>query len=104
MHGGFLVPVFSTLVIGLSGQNLFASIFAWKPIELLGQASYALFLLHFNFINLLRQHHIPDRLHLAAYDPWVSYLATLLLAIAAMHFVEKPARKAILRRPIAPAR
>ena len=26
---------------------------------------------------------------------------TLLLAIAAMHFVEKPARKAILRRPVA---
>ncbi len=104
MHGGFLVPVFSALVIGLSGQNLFASIFAWKPIELLGQASYALFLLHFNFINLLRQHNVPERLHLAAYDPWVSYAATLVLAVAAMHFVEKPARKAILRRRGALAR
>jgi peptidoglycan/LPS O-acetylase OafA/YrhL len=98
MHGGFLVPLFSALVIGLSGQNFFASIFAWKPIELLGQASYALFLLHFNFINLLRQNHVPERLHLAAYDPWVSYGATLLLAIAAMHLVEKPARRAILAR------
>lgn len=96
MHGGFLVPAFCALVIGLSGQNLFASIFAWKPIELLGQASYALFLLHFNFINLLRSHHVPERLHLAAYDPWVSYAATLLLAILAMYFVETPARKAIL--------
>jgi peptidoglycan/LPS O-acetylase OafA/YrhL len=96
MHGGFLVPFFSALVIGLSGQNLFASVFAWKPIELLGQASYAIFLLHFNFINLLRSHNIPERLHLAAYDPWFSYAATLVLAIAAMHFVEKPARKAIL--------
>jgi peptidoglycan/LPS O-acetylase OafA/YrhL len=98
MHGGFLIPMFSALVIGLSGQNLFASVFAWKPIELLGQASYALFLLHFNFINLLRSHQIPERMHLAAYDPWVSYAATLVLAIAAMHFVEKPARKAILAR------
>jgi peptidoglycan/LPS O-acetylase OafA/YrhL len=98
MHGGFMVPLFSALVIGLSGQNLFASVFAWKPIELLGQASYALFLLHFNFINLLRSHNVPERLHLAAYDPWVSYAATLVLAIAAMHFVEKPARKAILAR------
>jgi len=102
MHGGFLVPLFSALVIGLSGQNIFASFFAWKPIELLGQASYALFLLHFNFINLLRNHHIPERLHLAAYDPWVSYAATLVLAIAAMYFVERPARRAILaRRPAA---
>jgi len=98
MHGGFLVPLFAALVVGLSGQNLFASVFAWKPIELLGQASYALFVLHFNFINLIRNHHLPERLHVAAYDPWISYAATLLLAFAAMYVVERPARKAILRR------
>ena len=103
MHGGFLVPLFGALVVGLSGQNFFASMFSWKPIELLGQASYALFLLHFNFINLLRNNHVPERLHLAAYDPWVSYAATLVLAIAAMYLVERPARKAILRRRIVPA-
>jgi peptidoglycan/LPS O-acetylase OafA/YrhL len=98
MHGGFLVPLFAALVIGLSGHNIFAAAFSWKPLELLGQASYALFLLHFNFINMLRFYHVPQRLHLAAYDPWVSYLATLLLAIAAMTLVEEPARRAILRR------
>ena len=103
MHGGLLVPLFAALVVGLSGQNIFAAAFAWKPIELLGQASYALFLLHFNFINLLRQYHVPERLHLAAYDPWVSYAATLLLAIAAMYFVERPARRAILKRETAGA-
>jgi len=98
MHGGLLVPIFASLVVGLSGQNIFAAIFSWKPIELLGQASYALFLLHFNFINLLRNYHVPERLHLEAFDPWVSYAATLALAVAAMYFVERPARKAILRR------
>jgi peptidoglycan/LPS O-acetylase OafA/YrhL len=103
MHGGLLVPLFAALVIGLSGRNMFAAAFAWKPIELLGQASYALFLLHFNFINLLRHYHVPERLHLAAFDPWISYAATLLLAIAAMQWVEKPARKAILRRRNVPA-
>jgi len=103
MHGGFLVPLFAALVVGLSGQNIFAAAFAWKPIELLGQASYALFLLHFNFINLLRNYHVPERLHLAAYDPWISYAATLVLAIAAMQLVEKPARRAILKRRTAPA-
>jgi peptidoglycan/LPS O-acetylase OafA/YrhL len=104
MHGGFLVPLFSALVVGLSGRNIFAAAFAWKPIELLGQASYALFLLHFNFINLLRVHHVPEHLHLAAYDPWISYAATLVLAVAAMYFVERPARRAILQRRPAPAR
>jgi peptidoglycan/LPS O-acetylase OafA/YrhL len=98
MHGGLLVPVFSALVIGISGQNIFASAFSVRPLMLLGQASYALFLLHFNFINLLRQYSIAERLHLAPYDPWVSYAATLVLAIAAMYFVERPARKLILSR------
>jgi peptidoglycan/LPS O-acetylase OafA/YrhL len=103
MHGGFLVPLFAALVVGLSGQNIFAAIFAWWPIELLGQSSYALFLLHFNFINLIRQYHVPERLHVAAFDPWISYAATLLLAFAAMHFVETPARKALLQRKTSPA-
>ena len=96
MHGGFLVPLFAALVVGLSGQNIFASAFSWKPIEMLGQASYALFLLHFNFINLIRHYRLPERLHLAAYDPWVSYAAAILLAVAAMYWVERPARRAIL--------
>jgi len=97
MHGGLLVPLFSALVIGLSGRNIFASIFSVRPLMLLGQASYALFLLHFNFINMLRQYKIPERLHVAALDPWISYAATLLLAIAAMYLVEWPARKFILQ-------
>ena len=81
----------------LSGPNLFASAFSVRPLMLLGQASYALFLLHFNFINLLRQYNVPQRLHVEAFDPWISYAATLLLAIAAMYLVERPARSFILR-------
>lgn len=104
MHGGLLVPLFATLTVGLSGQNIFAAAFAWKPIELLGQASYALFLLHFNFMNLLRDNHVPGRLHVAAFDPWISYAATLAFAVAAMYFVERPARKWILKRRTLPAR
>jgi peptidoglycan/LPS O-acetylase OafA/YrhL len=96
MHGGLLVPVFSALVIGLSGHNIFASAFSVRPLMLLGQASYALFLLHFNFINLLRQYNVPQHLHVAALDPWISYVATLLLSIAAMYVVERPLRKMIL--------
>lgn len=98
MHGGLLVPLFSALVIGLSGQNIFASLFSIRPLMLLGQASYALFLLHFNFINMLRQFHVPQHLHLEAWDPWISYAATLVLAVAAMHYVERPARQAILAK------
>jgi len=98
MHGGLMVPLFAALIVGLSGPNPIASIFSWRPLVLLGQASYCLFLLHFNFINMLRLYHVTERLHLAAYDPWISYAATILLAFAAYYLVEEPARKALLRR------
>ena len=98
MHGGFLVPLFGALVIGLSGKNFVATAFAWKPIELLGQCSYCLFLLHFNLINMIREFHVPERLHVAAYDPWFSYAVAIALSVAAMYGVEKPARARILGR------
>ena len=98
MHGGLMTPLFAALILGLSGPNTIASLFSWRPLMLLGEASYCLFLLHFNFINMVRLYHVTDRLHLAAFDPWITYAATILLAFAALYLVEVPARKAILRR------
>jgi peptidoglycan/LPS O-acetylase OafA/YrhL len=98
MHGGLMVPLFSVLVIGLSGPGPVASIFGWRPLVLIGQTSYCLYLLHFNFINLMRTYHVPQRLHLGALDPWITYAAAMALAFAATRLVENPARKAILRK------
>jgi peptidoglycan/LPS O-acetylase OafA/YrhL len=103
MHGGLMTPLFAALIVGLSGRNPIAAVFAWRPLFLLGETSYCLFLLHFNFLNLLRLHRVAERLHLAAYDPWISYATTILLAFAAFHLVENPARKALLRRRIDPS-
>jgi len=98
MHDCLLAPIFAVIILGLSGPNPITSIFSWRPLVLLGQASYCLFLLHFNFINMVRHSHVTDRLHLAAFDPWITYAATILLAFAALYLVENPARKVILRR------
>ncbi len=98
MHGGLLVPIFAALILGLSGPNPVSSVFAWRPLVLLGQSSYCLYLLHFNAINLVRQYRVPQLLRLTAFDPWLSYGAVILIAIAAFYLVEEPARKAILRR------
>jgi peptidoglycan/LPS O-acetylase OafA/YrhL len=100
MHGGLMLPLFAALMLGLSGPNPISRVFTWWPLMMLGQASYCLFLLHFNFINMLRIYHVVERLHLAALDPWITYAATILLAFAALHLVEEPARKAILRRRV----
>ncbi len=98
MHGGLLVPLFAALILGLSGTNPVSSVFAWRPTVLLGQSSYCLYLLHFNAINLVREYKLPQRMHVAALDPWISYATVVAIAIAAFYLVEEPARKAILRR------
>jgi peptidoglycan/LPS O-acetylase OafA/YrhL len=54
-------------------------------------------LLHFNALMLIESSHISEKLHLAAFDPWLSYAAVIALALAAHSFVEVPARKLILR-------
>lgn len=98
MHGGLLTPVFAALVLGLSGPHFISSLFASRPLLLVGESSYCLYLLHFNVFQLLHTYHVPDRLHLAALDPWLSYAILVLLSLVVFHFVEIPARKAILRR------
>lgn len=97
MHGGLVMPLFAALVFGLSGPHPISSVFSWRPLLLIGESSYCLYLLHFNGINLIRTYHVPERLHVAAFDPWFSYAVLILFSLAAYHFVEKPARKAILR-------
>ncbi len=103
MHGGLLTPIFAALVLGLSGPHAISTLFSWRPLLLIGESSYCLYLLHFNVFQLIHTYHLPERLHLAALDPWLSYAILVLLALAVYHFVEVPARKAILnhfsRRP-----
>ena len=98
MHGGLMTPVFAALVLGLSGPHPISALFSWRPLLLIGESSYCLYLLHFNVFQLLHIYHVPERLHLAALDPWLSYAILILLALAAFHFVEAPARRAILTR------
>jgi len=98
MHGGILLPLFASMIFGLSGSHPISSIFAWKPILLIGESSYCLYLIHFNVFILLHLYHIPERLHIAAFDPWISYAIIVLLALLVFRFVENPSRRAILQR------
>jgi len=98
MHGGLVIPLFAALILGLSGPHLISSIFAWRPLLLVGESSYCLYLLHFNIFILIHTYRLPERLHLTSIEPWFSYGVLIALSLAAFHFVEIPARKAILAR------
>lgn len=98
MHGGLLTPLFAALVIGLSGANPVSAAFACRPLLIVGESSYCLYLLHFNVLILIRKYHLAQHLHLAALDPWFSYAFVVLFSLAAFRFVENPARRIILAR------
>jgi peptidoglycan/LPS O-acetylase OafA/YrhL len=98
VHGSLLLPVFAVILLGLAGPNLIASLFAWRPLVLLGETTFALYLLHFNAFNLLHLYKVPERLHVAAYDPWISYAFIMLLAAIVTFQYERPARNFVLTR------
>jgi peptidoglycan/LPS O-acetylase OafA/YrhL len=97
IHDGLLMPFFGCIILALSGQNVLSRILGWRPFVFVGESSYCLYLLHFNFWNLIHDTHILDRLGIARLDPWISYVTLIALALVALHFIEKPAQK-ILRR------
>jgi peptidoglycan/LPS O-acetylase OafA/YrhL len=98
IHGCILLPLFATLILGLSGPNPIAAVLSWRPLVLLGETTFALYLLHFNVFIMIHTYHWPERLHVAQWDPWISYLFLIFLAYMVMTFFETPVRKFILGR------
>ncbi|ADV83803.1 acyltransferase family protein [Terriglobus saanensis] len=98
LHGGLLTPIFATLIFGLTGSHWMTRFLSLRPIAILGEASFCLYLLHFNTWILLHLFHVPDRLHLATLDPWLSYVIIIGVAYIAFRFVETPSRRYLLAR------
>ena len=97
VHGAILLPLFALLLLGLAGINPVAAVFSIRPLVLFGETTFALYLLHFNAFLLFHYYKLPERLHVARFDPWISYAAIMLLALAILHFFERPARRFVLR-------
>ena len=97
MHDGLFMPLFGCIILGLAGNNRLAWIIGSAPLVFVGEASYCLYLLHFNMWNMLHSSHILERLNLAQFDPWISYLLLIMMAVLALHLVEKPAQTQLRR-------
>lgn len=95
LHDGFFMPLFGCIILGLAGVNPLAKVLGMRPLVFVGEASYCLYLLHFNLWNLIHDTHVLDRLGLAQYDPWISYVLLIGLALLALHLVEKPAQRVL---------
>ncbi len=93
IHDGLLMPLFGCIVLGLAGENLLAHALGVRPLVFVGEASYCLYLLHFNLWNLIHDSHILNAAGLIRFDPWISYALLIGMAIAALHLIEKPAQR-----------
>ncbi len=97
MHDGLLMPLFGCAILGLAGENLIARFFGFAPFVALGQASYCLYILHFNLWALIHSSGLLERTGLIRYDPWGSYLLLAAGAGAALLLIERPAQRRIRR-------
>jgi peptidoglycan/LPS O-acetylase OafA/YrhL len=93
LHDGLLMPLFGCIIIGLAGENPLSSVLGSRPLVFVGEASYCLYLLHFNMWNLIHSTHVLDFFHLSQLDPWISYILLILMSLLALYYIEKPAQK-----------
>jgi peptidoglycan/LPS O-acetylase OafA/YrhL len=87
------MPLFGCIVLGLAGENPLAHALGVRPLVFVGEASYSLYLLHFNLWNLIHGSHVLDTMGLSRFDPWLSYALLIASAVLVLHFIEKPAQR-----------
>jgi len=93
IHDGLLMPLFAFIVLGLAGKNPLAAVLGVRPLVFVGEASYCLYLLHFVLWHLIHDSHVLDMVGLSRFDPWISYVLLIALALVALYFIEKPAQR-----------
>ncbi|MEO6830087.1 MAG: hypothetical protein ABI164_09780, partial [Acidobacteriaceae bacterium] len=92
MHNGLLSPLFALTILGLAGRHLITRALAIPLFIAIGEASYCLYILHFNLWDWIHRSGILIRLHLVRFDPWISYVILEIAAFAAYRLIERPSR------------
>jgi peptidoglycan/LPS O-acetylase OafA/YrhL len=93
IHDGLLMPLFAFIILGLAGENPLAYALGVRPLVFVGEASFCLYMLHFNLWNMIHGSHVLNMLGLSRFDPWLSYVLLIALALVTLHFIEKPAQR-----------
>lgn len=95
MSNGFLLPTYSLLIFALVNlRGPLQNLLAHKSLVILGEASYALYLLHAPLWLYFSGLHAIDTLPI-----WLLFIAILLsISVASFYWLERPIRKLILAR------
>ena len=107
VKGGFtLVGVAGTamVVAGVSGQWSARRLLAWKPLLILGEVSYGLYLWHFPIFEAVRRYGVSWP---ALLVPGVAWALTAAVTAASWFLIERPAnrlKRRFRRTPVAAPR
>jgi peptidoglycan/LPS O-acetylase OafA/YrhL len=94
LHNGLLIPIFALLILGLSQPNWLSRLLAFPPLVLLGEASYALYLVHFLFNDWSKgTFGLGNSIREALWKLAIVIPLSILIHL----FVERPCRLIILR-------
>jgi peptidoglycan/LPS O-acetylase OafA/YrhL len=102
MHNGLISPLFAVVILGLAGRHAITRVLSFPLFVAIGEASYCLYILHFNLWRWIHVSGLLVRLHLVQFDPWVSYFMLEITAFAAYRLIERPSRNWLQR--VLPAR
>ncbi len=92
MHNGLISPLFALAILGLAGRHFITRVLAFRLFVAIGEASYCLYIIHFNLWRWIHVSGILVRLNLVRFDPWISYLMLELAAFVAYRSIERPSR------------
>jgi peptidoglycan/LPS O-acetylase OafA/YrhL len=93
LHDPLMVPLYACIILGLSADHWLTWVIARPWFVALGEASYCLYILHFNIWQILHDDGLLAWLRLSRWDPWISYAIIIAVAMVAYRWVELPARK-----------
>lgn len=92
ISAGFLSPAFAAIIFGVAQQPGWTHFLTFRPLVLLGEASYSLYLLH-SFVIEKTFELTPNLPH--EFQVGVCVVAALGASLASYKFIEEPARKVL---------
>ena len=100
LHSGLLAPAFALLIFGFATQPAWTRPLASKPLILLGESSYSLYLLH-GIVIVLFMLALGHSSHLTAVT-LASIATSILISVAVYLLLENPLRRLLHPRYAAP--
>ncbi len=92
LHNGLLIPIYTIIVLGLSQTNWLTRLLSGRILILLGEASYAFYLIHSIFNSLAQRLGIGETIHGA----FMTLPVIIALSILMHLYVERPCRRYVL--------